>query len=173
MANVARWDPYREVERVSRLMDRWIGDTPRMLRGEIDGESYFPLDLYETDNEVVVEASLPGVKPEDVDITISGDTLAIRGETKREEEEKDEKRNYYRRETWYGTVARAITLPTQIDGDKAEATFEHGVLKLRIPKAESAKPKTIKVTPEKMVEGSTTRGSRSQGGQGSGRGQMS
>lgn len=153
MANIVRWDPYREMARMSRLMDRWFGEMPRTWRGlEFDGgEGYFPLDLYETDEAIVAQASLPGVKPEDVEITITGETLTIRGETRHEEEEK--KRNYYRQESWYGSFARSIALPSQVEADKAEAVFENGVLKLTIPKAEAAKPKTIKVTPREMIEG--------------------
>ena len=103
MANIVRWDPYHEMARMNRLMDRWFEDMPHMWRGEFDGESYFPLDLYETDEAIVAKATLPGVKPEDVEITITGETLTIRGETKREEEEK--KRNYYRQESWHGSFA--------------------------------------------------------------------
>jgi HSP20 family protein len=151
MANVVRWDPYREMDSMSRLMDRWFGGIPRVWVDEADGaEGYVPLDLYETDNEVVVQAALPGVKPEDVDIQISGDTLTIRGESKHEEEEK--KRDYYRQESWYGSFARSVTLPVQVNADGADAVFENGVLKLTIPKAEEAKPKTIKVKPREMIE---------------------
>ena len=151
MANVVRWDPYREMDSMSRLMDRWFGGIPRVWVDEADGaEGYVPLDLYETDNEVVVQAALPGVKPEDVDIQISGDTLTIRGETKHEEEEN--KRDYYRQESWYGSFARSVTLPVQVNADGADAVFENGVLKLTIPKAEEAKPKTIKVKPREMIE---------------------
>ena len=151
MANIVRWDPYHEMARMNRLMDRWFEDMPHMWRGEFDGESYFPLDLYETDEAIVAKATLPGVKPEDVEITITGETLTIRGETKREEEEK--KRNYYRQESWHGSFARSIALPSQVEADKAEAVFENGVLKLTIPKAEAAKPKTIKIKPHEMIEG--------------------
>ena len=152
MANITRWDPYREMVRMNRLMDRWFEDMPRMWLGEFDGgEGYVPLDLYETDDAVIVRATLPGVKPEDVEITITGETLTIRGESKHEEEQK--KRNYYRQESWYGSFARSIALPSQVEADKAEAVFENGVLKLSIPKAEAAKPKTIKVTPHEMIEG--------------------
>jgi HSP20 family protein len=152
MANIIRWDPYREMTRMNRLMDRWFDEVPRMWLHEFDGgEGYVPLDLYETDEAIVVRAALPGVKPEDVDITITGETLTIRGESKHEEEEK--KRNYYRQESWYGSFARSIALPSQVEADKAQAVFENGILKLTIPKAEAAKPKTIKVTPHEMIEG--------------------
>jgi HSP20 family protein len=152
VANITRWDPYREMARMSRLMDRWFEGMPRMWLGEFDGgEGYVPLDLYETDDAVVVRAALPGVKPEDVDITIAGETLTIRGESKHAEEGK--KRNYYWQESWYGSFARSVALPAQVEADKADAVFENGVLKLTIPKAEAAKPKTIKVTPHEMIEG--------------------
>ncbi len=151
MADIVRWDPYREMARMTRMMDRMFDEMPHIWRSEFDGgEGTFPLDLYETDNEIVLRATLPGVKPEDVDITISGDLLTIKGETKREEEKK--RRNYYRQESWYGSFVRSITLPTQVNADKAEAVFEDGVLKLTIPKAESARPKTITVKPQKMME---------------------
>jgi HSP20 family protein len=137
---------------MNRLVDRWSEDLPRVWLGEFDGgEGYVPLDLYETDDAVVARATLPGVKPEDLEITVSGDTLTIRGE--RQHEEKEKKQNYYRQESWHGTFARSVALPTQVNADRAEAVFENGVLKLTIPKAESAKPKTIKVTPHEMIEG--------------------
>ena len=82
MANIIRWDPYREMARMDRLMDRWFENLPGMWRGEFDGEGYFPLDLYETDEAIVAKATLPGVRPEDVEITITGETLTIRGESK-------------------------------------------------------------------------------------------
>jgi HSP20 family protein len=104
------------------------------------------LDMYETDNEVVVTAALPGVKPEEVEITITGDTLTIKGETT--SGTTVEKVNYLRQERRYGAFTRTIALPTPIQADKAEAKFKDGVLTLSIPKADEAKPKTIKVKTE-------------------------
>jgi len=101
------------------------------------------VDMYETDQDVVVKSSVPGVKPEDIDITITGDTLTIKGEAK--SEEKVEEANYVRQERRYGAFSRSLTLPTTIVGDKAKAEFENGVLTLTLPKAEEVKPKTIKV----------------------------
>jgi HSP20 family protein len=101
------------------------------------------LDMYETDDEVVVMTAVPGVIPEDLDITIAGDTLSIKGETKIEGEVKRE--SYIRQERRYGVFSRSVELPGGLDTDKAEATFENGVLTLRVPKLEEVKPKTIKV----------------------------
>jgi HSP20 family protein len=109
------------------------------------GAMMLPLDITETENEFIVKASLPGVRPEDVQITAHGDTLTIRGEMKAEEERKDQ--HYHLRERRYGQFQRTVTLSTPISADKAQAHFENGVLTLILPKAEEAKPKQIKVTP--------------------------
>jgi HSP20 family protein len=100
--------------------------------------------MYQTEHEVVVKAALPGIKSEDVDISILGDTLSIRGTSKAETEVNEQ--DYFRREVRYGTVAREVTLPTGVQANGAQATFENGILTLRIPKAEEAKPKQIKIT---------------------------
>lgn len=105
----------------------------------------FPIDISESKDqkEYVVEASLPGVKPEEIEITSSGDTLTITYATKGEE--KVEKPKYVRRERYEGEMTRTFTLPTQIDPEKVQATYEHGVLTLHVPKSEAAKPKQIPV----------------------------
>jgi HSP20 family protein len=96
---------------------------------------------------VVINAAIPGIKPEDIDIAITGDTVTIKGELK--QETKVEKANYYRQERRYGAFSRSVSVPVPINADKAEATFKDGVLTLTIPKAEEAKPKTIKVKTNK------------------------
>jgi HSP20 family protein len=95
----------------------------------------------------VVKTSVPGVKPEDIDITISGNTLTISGETT--EEEEVTKDNYIRRERRYGSFSRSVILPEGLEPDKGEASFEDGVLTLTIPKAPEAKPKVIKIKGKK------------------------
>jgi len=99
--------------------------------------------MYETDEDVVVKTALPGVKPDEVEITITGDTLIIKGETKVEEE--IERDCYICQERRYGTFARSLLLPTSIVAEKAKAEFEDGILTLTLPKAEEVKPKSIKV----------------------------
>jgi HSP20 family protein len=106
-------------------------------------EEALAIDMYETPESVVVKTAVPGVKPEDIDITIAGNSLTIVGETKAED--KVEEENYIRRERRYGRFSRSIALPGSVQGERAEATFEHGLLTLTIPKAEEAKPKVIKV----------------------------
>jgi HSP20 family protein len=103
--------------------------------------------MYETDDAVVVKAAIPGVDPKDVEINVTGDTLTIRGEIRKEEEVKEE--NYLRRERYYGSFCRSFLLPTRVVADDAEAVFENGVLTLTLPKAEEVKPKSIKVKAKK------------------------
>jgi len=93
-----------------------------------------------------VHASIPGVKPEDIDISVTGDVLTIKGETVEEKEEKEG--NYHLRERRYGAFQRAVSLPTLVRADKASAEFENGVLKLTLPKVEEVKPKSIKIKPK-------------------------
>jgi HSP20 family protein len=118
-----------------------------------DGTSALPLDVTRTQDELVVEAQLPGIKPEDVEITVEDGTLQIRGQYR--EESKSGEGESLVQEIRRGTVARAIALPTGLEADKATATFEHGVLTLRIPKAEAVKPKQIRISP--TTEGTASR----------------
>jgi HSP20 family protein len=101
------------------------------------------LDVYEEDDKLVIKADVPGIKPEDVHVEVTGNVLNLSGEMKDEREEKRE--GYYIRERGYGSFARSLTLPSGLDTDKVEAAFENGVLSIRIPKTEGAKTKTIKV----------------------------
>jgi len=146
MANIVRWEPFRDLISLREAMDRLFEESfvrPRTGWPAPLSAGTLAVDMYETDQDVVVKSSVPGVKPEDIDITITGDTLTIKGEAK--SEEKVEEANYVRQERRYGAFSRSLTLPTTIVGDKAKAEFENGVLTLTLPKAEEVKPKTIKV----------------------------
>ena len=143
--SLMRWDPWEEFRSVRRAMDRLFSE----IMGERPQETEerpaypFPLDMYETEDALVVKAALPGLRPDDVEISVQGDTLFIKGETK--QEEKIDRGNYLRRELRYGMYSRAIPLPVAVDTDKAEAIFEHGILTVRLPKTVEAKARTIKV----------------------------
>jgi len=154
MGNLVRWEPFRDLTEVRDVMDRvfdhGFGRPWPLLRWE-PAEAQLPIDLYETDDAVAVTASLPGVKPDDVQVSVTGNTLTIRGETKTATEENGG--NYYRQERRSGAFQRVITLPVRVEADKAEATFEDGVLKLELPKAAEVKATTIEVKPKKVVEG--------------------
>lgn len=145
MAMMERFDPFREAVSLSDAFNSLLRESfvrPGAVAGP-GGVMALPLDVVETDEAFVVKASLPGVKPEDVQITVHGDTLTIRGSTKSEEEKKGE--HWHLRERRSGSFQRTVSLATPIDSDKAHAAFEHGVLTLTLPKAEQAKPRQIKV----------------------------
>jgi len=107
-------------------------------------EGSLAVDMYETDDSVVVKTAIPGVKAEDIDVSVAGDILTIKAETREEEEVKRE--NYLRRERRLGSYCRSVTLPGGLETDKAEADYTNGILTLTFPKAEEVKPKSIKIT---------------------------
>jgi HSP20 family protein len=139
------WDPLREAISLRDAMNALLQESfiqPGSFLAQ-DGSAALPLDVSESDNDFVIQASVPGVKPEDVQITVQGDTLTIRGESRSEEEKDGERRHL--RERRYGTFQRSVTLGTPVDADRAQARYEHGVLTLTLPKAEGAKPRQIKI----------------------------
>jgi HSP20 family protein len=143
MSNLTRWEPMREMVSLREAMDRLFDDAftrPLNMRSVTGMPS---LDMYQTDEAVVVKASLPGLKAEDVDITVTGETLTLRGEYKQENEQKDTK--YHIREVHSGSFERSLFLPTDVKADKAKADFEDGILTITIPIAEEVKPKTINI----------------------------
>lgn len=101
------------------------------------------VDIIDRDNEVMVRAELPGVDKKDIDISMTDNTITIKGKTSKEE--KEEKGEYYRCETSRGSYTRTLTLPAEVDSDKAKASFKDGVLEMTIPKAERAKRRNIRV----------------------------
>ncbi|OLC59182.1 MAG: hypothetical protein AUH89_06445 [Ktedonobacter sp. 13_1_40CM_4_52_4] len=146
MSMIWRRDPVEALLPLRDVMNRLFEES-FIWPGRIEvftGRS-FPVDVYESKDKMgyVVEAPLPGAKPEEISISAIDDTLTISYATKGEE--KIEKPNYVRRERYEGEMTRTITLPTQIQPEKVEATFESGVLTLHIPKSETAKPKQIEV----------------------------
>lgn len=146
MANLVRWEPFRELMSLREAMDRLFEESfvrPRESLLAPFGAGTLSVDVYETPEEVVVKTALPGVDPEDIDVSVIGDTLTIKGESKVEEEVKGA--NYIRRERRYGSFSRSLSLPTSVVADKASADFSKGILTLRLPKAEEVKPKRIKI----------------------------
>jgi HSP20 family protein len=146
MGNLTRFDPFNDMISLRGAMDRLFDESfVNPLGWRIwNGEAMTaPVDVHQTNDEIIVTASLPGIKPEDVDITITGQTLTIKGEV--HEDEKVEREQYLYRERRAGTFSRALELPVRVMGEKAEATFENGLLRLSIPKAEDVKPRQIQV----------------------------
>ena len=146
MADMARWDPFRDVVTFREAMDRLFEDSfvPTRRRNGESGERTWrlPLDAYVTPDDIVVTANMPGVTPEQVEITIEGDTLTIRGERPAPLTNVD----YVMQERPFGKFQRTLSINIPVDADKAEAKFENGLLTLTIPKAEAVRPKTIQVT---------------------------
>jgi HSP20 family protein len=144
--NLVRWEPWSDLMSLREAMDQLFAESfvrPRAGRLAPLGAESLAVDMYETEDDVIIKTAVPGVKPEDIDVSITGDVLTIKGETKAEE--KMEKANYIRQERRYGAFSRSVSLPSTVVADKATAEFESGVLTLTLPKAEEVKPKTIKV----------------------------
>ena len=149
MANyITRWDPFREAVTLREAMDRLFEDSYVPARCQVERQAErreqvwrLPLDAYITAEEIVIVANMPGVKPEKVEITIEGDTLTIKGERPAPLENVDT----VLQERTYGKFQRTLNINIPVDTNKAEATFEDGLLTLVVPKAEAVKPKTIQV----------------------------
>ncbi len=144
MFEIAPWRPFRELGNLRREMDRLWEDF-------FGGKDMFPaetawmpaVDISEDKEAITVKAEIPGMDPKDIDISLSGDMLVIKGEKKQERDKKDE--NYHRIETRYGAFSRALRLPVPVNADKIEATYEKGILKVVLPKKEEVKPKQIEI----------------------------
>jgi HSP20 family protein len=140
---LVRWDPFRELTSLQ-------GEVNRMLRrfgdsGEVGHESWMPsLDVIETKDGIELKADLAGMKPEDIQLEVEENVLTLRGE--RRFEEKVEEDKYYRIERRFGSFSRSIGLPQNVDSEAIEANYENGVLHVRVPKVEQAKPKRISVS---------------------------
>lgn len=144
MSNLIRWEPAREMMTLREAMDRLFDDAftrPLSIAG--NGWAVPAVDMYQTDNEVVVKAALPGMKADDVQLNVTGEVLTIKGEIKQKDEVKE--KAYHLREQRWGLFERSVILPTEVIADKAKADFENGILTITLPKAEEARPKSISI----------------------------
>ncbi|MFQ5532316.1 MAG: Hsp20/alpha crystallin family protein [Candidatus Methylomirabilales bacterium] len=144
---ITRWDPFHDLISLQERMNRLFDQTMARSRGEKEGmvgSSWAPaVDIYETADSVVLNAELPGLSKDDIDIQVRDNVLTLKGERRLEREVKQE--NYLRVERAYGSFQRAFTLPASIQADKIRAVFKNGVLEVSIPKVAEAKPKQIKI----------------------------
>lgn len=152
---LTRWEPMAEMDSMRRLMDRMLEQLGggRMFGGlpSLEGARGFApsIEVYATDEEVVVSAELPGMRPEDVNVEITEDAVHLTGEMKKEAEIKED--NYYRTERQYGHFERIVPLPNRIKDDQAKASFKNGVLTIRAPFAEPVKkPQARKLSIEQQ-----------------------
>jgi len=148
MTLIRRSSPFGELLSLRQAMDRLFEDSfvkPRDWLAAAEGGS-LPLDIYSTRDALVVKAALPGIRPEDVEITLTGDALTISG-TYRDERERSRDGGWVVQELRRGTFTRTVSVPAELQGDKATASFENGLLTLTIPKIEQAKPRQIRIMP--------------------------
>jgi HSP20 family protein len=141
---ISRWYPIREVaslqDRVNSLFQDFAGDNQA-----VTAAAFAPaVDVYENGEKVVLKLDVPGIKEEDLDIRVENQTLSVRGERKFEKEEKEE--NFHRIERRYGSFFRSFSLPTTVDTENVDASYNAGVLKLELKKKASAQPRQIKVS---------------------------
>ena len=160
-SNIVRWDPFREMVSLREAMDSLFenalitpmtGGRQPMMGGNL------PLDVTENEDSFVVKASVPGIEPNDLEITVNGDVLTIKGEMKADEEKQNER--YHLRERRWGAFSRSVSLPAPVKTDAVEADYRNGVLILTLPKTEEVKPKRIPIKVRagdgKMLEGQAT-----------------
>jgi HSP20 family protein len=139
MSALTQWQPFQALERESSFED-----LVRELFGKASGgELMPPVDVAESDTELTVKLALPGVEKDQITISVDDHMLNVRGETRKESEEK--KKNYYRQEIRYGSFARAVRLPAEVDASKAAADLKNGMLSIRLPKAKNPKAQQIKI----------------------------
>ena len=142
--SLIKWSPFLS-DNYFDDMDKMISEFMPISRGN---KGFMPaVDMYEDNDNVVVETQLAGIDLEKIDVSIENDVLCIKGEGEKKTEV--EEKNYYRKEIRRGNFYRSIPLPTRVDGDKASAVAEEGILKIYIPKASEAKPKSIKIKTKK------------------------
>jgi len=143
---IVRWEPFRDLVSAQRDFDRLFREAFSPVAGETELSTRSwapPVDIYETEDAIVLKAELPGVDAKDVEVRVEDNTLYLKGERKFEKEVKEQ--NYHRVERSYGSFARSFSLPNSISADQVKAEFKDGLLTLTMPKREEAKPKTIKI----------------------------
>lgn len=156
MNRVIRYNPWNRRSLLQEF-DRMLDDMLTMPEERTTRAWGMAVDVAENDDSFLVKASVPGIDPDDIEITLTDNVLTIQGETRAEEEMEEE--NYHLRERRFGRFARSITLPSQIDADAVEASYEKGVLTLHVPKAEEVKPRRIQIQgngQKKVIEAETS-----------------
>jgi len=143
---------------MDRLFEQGWGRFPALRGSEEFGPASLSLDVYETDGSYVVKAAVPGVDPEQLEISVDDDILSIKGSFEHKDESREE--NYLRRELRSGSFERTLRLPPTVDAEHADAEFERGMLKLTLPKKEEAKARSIKITPKGAIEGQSETGAQ-------------
>jgi HSP20 family protein len=140
---LVRWDPFQEFVAMSNRLNRTVNDPYTPRTEDSFGAWAPPVDIFERQDHLVIRAEVPGVQKEDMDVRIENGVLTLHGERKQETDLKEE--NAHRMERVYGAFTRSFSLPTSVDAAKVTATYRDGVLEVTVPKAETAKPKSIEI----------------------------
>ena len=143
---IVRFEPFRDLLTSQREYVRLLKEAFSPMSGETEVSTRAwapPVDIYETEDAIVLKAELPGIDPKDVEVRVEDNTLYLKGERNYEKEVKEQ--NYHRVERSYGSFARSFSLPNSINAEKVKAEYKDGLLTLTMPKREEAKPKTIKI----------------------------
>jgi HSP20 family protein len=156
MANIRRFDPFSEMMTLRDAVNQLFEDSfVNPARFGPSTSLAMPINVSENADGYLVEAVVPGLKPEDLDITLEDNVLTIRGETRQEQQTGDQQSNYHIMERRYGRFSRSISLPAAVKADEVKATLEHGILRLEIPKAEEVRPRRITVSASGSQQGRT------------------
>jgi len=156
---VVRWEPFRELTALQNEMSRWMGQLTGSA-GPGDGQSSTwppPVDVWETESELVLAFELPGISEDDISVELEDNVLTVSGERTRSQEHSTDR--YYRFERRYGQFQRSVTLPAGVDESKIAAEYKNGVLEVRVPKPEEAKPRRISIGGKGAIEGESKRSS--------------
>ena len=149
-----RFDPFREMVSMRRMMDRLIDQGFTGDGDSVTADWALPLDVVEQNDQFIVKASLPGVKMDDIEVTFNNGVLTVKGEIKEDTDHKEDQ--YHLRERRWGSFSRSISMPSTIQADEIKAEYQDGILVLHLPKSEAMKPKRIAITTgKKMIDSKT------------------
>lgn len=137
-----RWEPWTELNRLSREMDRLFGNRGVRMSGPLSVGSYPALNMWEDENHFYTECELPGLNLDDLEIYVTGNQLTIKGQRRPPEHDSG---TWHRQERGYGQFTRMVELPGEVDGNRVSAEFSNGVLTVTLPKTEAVKPRRIEV----------------------------
>jgi HSP20 family protein len=153
---LVRWEPFRELAALQSEMSRWMGQVSGSTVADGGSSTWLPaVDVWETDGELVLSFDLPGIDEDAIAVELEDNVLTVSGERERTSEHSNDR--FYRFERRFGTFARSVTLPQGVKEDAIQASYENGVLEVRVPKPEEQKPKRIQIGRQGAIEGTSTR----------------
>ena len=153
---LVHWEPFRELAALQNEMSRWMSQLPGGTPGNGQSSTWLPaVDVWETEGELVLSFDLPGIPEDKIAVELEDNVLTVSGERDRTSEHSSDR--FYRFERRFGTFSRSVTLPQGVQEDAIEASYENGVLEVRVPKPEEQKPKRIQIGQQGAIEGTSNR----------------